>query len=406
MKVISASLSPNTDARDVWQAMKMVMTPWRWKKGKSVPIVESWFRKQFDTPIALSFNSGRSAMLALLHAFGIGAGDEVIVQAFSCVAVPNSVLWAGATPVYVDIDDRFNIDSKALATVITPRTKAIIVQHTLGIPAQMENIMAIAKKHNVLVIEDCAHALGATEKGKQLGTWGDAAFFSFGRDKVISSVFGGIAIVSKKQKTAQSALRSYHASLRYPTFLWIYQQLIHPIVFAIALPLYPIGIGKIIVVVFQKLRLLGFPVYPKERRGERPRVFPTKYPNALAFLLVPQLKKLETLIATRRERADVYAVWAKKHAMMVPPHVPGAGWLRYPVLVKDPDGMRARAKKKGVLLGNWYHNTIDPTGVDFARVGYIPDSCPNAEHAAAHVINFPTTIRAIEQTRVLLSTKE
>ena len=120
----------------------------------------------------------------------IGEGDEVLVQAFTCVAVPNSVLWAQATPVYADIDATLNIDPIDVEKKITNRTKAIIVQHTFGIPADMDALVALAKKHNILLIEDCAHSLGATYKGKKVGTFGDAAFFSFGRDKVVSSVFG------------------------------------------------------------------------------------------------------------------------------------------------------------------------------------------------------------------------
>ncbi len=197
-KPITISLSPNTEADDVFLAVKTIIQPLLWKTGKATSDAEQWFRNYFSVEQAVSFNSGRSALLAILKAFGIGEGDEVLVQAFTCVAVPNSVLWAGAKPVFVDIDATLNMDPKDAEKKITKNTKALIVQHTFGVPAQMDKIIALAKKHHLILIEDCAHALGATYKGKKVGTFGDAAFFSFGRDKVVSSVFGGMAIINAK----------------------------------------------------------------------------------------------------------------------------------------------------------------------------------------------------------------
>src|SRR5581483_4013141 len=113
-------------------------------------------------------------------------------QAFTCVAVPNSVLWTGAKAIYADIDETGNLDPKDLEKKITKKTKAVIIQHTFGIAANMDAIQKVLKGKKIILIEDCAHALGASYKGKKLGTFGEFAFFSFGRDKVISSVFGGM----------------------------------------------------------------------------------------------------------------------------------------------------------------------------------------------------------------------
>ena len=87
-----------------------VLMPWLWKKGRVIAQSEQWFESYLPDSTAVSFNSGRSALLAILKAFNIGEGDEVLVQAFTCVAVPNSVCWAGARPVYADIDKTLNID--------------------------------------------------------------------------------------------------------------------------------------------------------------------------------------------------------------------------------------------------------------------------------------------------------
>lgn len=392
-RVISASLSPNTEPDDIARAVRTLSTPWRWKTGSALSFVTQWFQKTYKTPSAYVFNSGRSAFLAILTAFGIGKGDEVIVQAFTCVAVPNSVLWAGATPVYVDIDQSYNIDPVALANKITRKTKAIVVQHTFGIPANMDAIATIAQKHNVLLIEDCAHALGARYKGAPLGSLGDAAFFSFGRDKSLSSVWGGAAIINAKRKTQNENLKKYHESLPMPGMFWIFQQLLHPIAFSIILPLYNLGIGKLFIVVLQRLRLLSIPVYREEKYGKKPPGFPARYPNALALLLMTQLGKLDRYTSQRQNRVQQYYEFLKNKKQITLPKIrSGTSCVRYPILVDDPVRIREAGKKRGILLGNWYHNVIDPKGVDFGAVGFIEGSCPNAEYVALHCINLPTRV--------------
>jgi dTDP-4-amino-4,6-dideoxygalactose transaminase len=389
MSVISASLSPNTQIDDVTLALRVLLTPWTWKRGAAVSEVETWFCNYLQTPAAVRFNSGRSALLAILKSFAIGNGHEVIMQAFTCVAVPNSVLWAGATPVFADIDDTYNINPSDIEKKITPKTKAIIVQHTFGVPAQMDAITALAKRYKLILIEDCAHSLGAVSKRKKVGTFGDAAFFSFGRDKILSSVWGGMATMSSKFKVESSKLKEYQKKLPMPGYFWILQQLLHPVAFALILPTYNIGVGKLALVLLQKLRLLSFPVYSEEKRGGKPSDFPAQYPNALAMLLLNQLKKLETYNKQRRNIAKFYGKT-----------IPGAVYLRYPMDVPSPDALRKKARKKGILLGNWYHNVIDPTGVDLAKVGYKKGSCPKAEAAAAHMINLPTLIGASQAETV------
>lgn len=371
-RIISASLSPNTEAEDVWLALRLLCSPWRWKQGSAAGKVEAWFRARFKTECAVSFNSGRSAELAILRVFGIGHADEVIVQAFTCVAVPNSVRWAGATPVFADVDDSYSMDPKDFAKKITGKTKAVIVQHTFGIPARTDEIIAIAKKHNIRVIEDFAHTMSLPFKG-------DAAFFSFGRDKVLSSVFGGLAIMKNT-----SQLTAYHKKLEYPSYGWIFQQLFHPVAFSIILPLYTLGVGKLLLVFLQRLHMLSFPVYPEENIGKQPADFPKKYPNALATLLLLQLKKFDRFSEQRKQIVELYG---------------GTGiLLRFPVQVADPKKTIEKAKSQGVLLGNWYHNVIDPQ-----PFGYTKGSCPNAEKLAAHVINLPTRITASEAKQILAS---
>lgn len=404
--MISASLSPNTEKDDVLLALKTMLTPWQWKAGKNLVKVKAWFKSYFSGQEAVLFNSGRSAELAIFKAFGIGEGDEVLVQAFTCVAVPNSVIRAGARPVFADVDETLNIDPNSLESKISAKTKAIIVQHTFGIPAQMDKLVNLARRHRLILVEDCAHSLGATFHGQRVGTFGDAAFFSFGRDKVLSSVFGGAAIIKSNLKNQISKIKQYQEDLSYPSRFWIFQQLLHPIAFSVILPLYDVIIGKLLLVLWQKLGLLSLPVYPQEKQGQLPRDFPAKYPAALASLLWQQLGKLERYNRMRRETADFYRkkLTAGRKAKVVP-DIDGAIYLRFPVEMQNPDRIRLKAKNAGILLGNWYHRVIDPDGVDFRCIGYHPGTCPKAEAKAATIVNLPTllTLRQAERvTSVLL----
>lgn len=401
-KIISSALSPNTETEDVREAIQVLASPSQWQRGKAIDRVEEWFQEYFGVRTAVSFDSGRSALYAILQAFGIGRGDHVIVQAFTCVAVANSVRWTGATPVYADIDKSFNIDPKNFEKKITKQSKAIIVQHSFGIPAAMDAILSIARQHNLIVIEDCAHSLGATYVNRKIGSLGDAAFFSFGRDKVLSSVWGGVATISDKWKVESGKLKSLHEKLPYPSRGWIAQQLFHPIAFAVILPLYNVIIGKIILECFKRLGLLSKPVADQELRGDKPSFMPGRYPNALARLLMKQLVKLKRYNDIRRRTVDYYREALQSREDITLPN-PGAGGvsLRFPILVGDQSSVIRRAKKQGILLGNWYKNVIDPGLVDKETLGYESGSCPNAETCAHHIVNLPTLISLDEARQVV-----
>lgn len=399
--MITASLSPNTEFDDVVRAAYVLSMPWTWKQQSSLHAVRAWFRATFSVDTVSLFSSGRMALLALLHAFGIGSGDEVLVQAFTCVAVPNSVLWAKAKPLFVDIDDSGNIDVQDAQKKLTPKTKAMIVQHTFGIAADMEAIALFCKKHKLILIEDCAHSLGVRVGNKLLGTYGDGAFFSFGRDKVLSSVWGGVAIVKNTSVPQAKKLLAFEASLPLASNVWIAKQLLHPILFAISMPLYRIGIGKTLIAFFRAIGTITLPIYPTEYTAGMPRALYTRYPNALASLLLGQLKKLNRYTNIRNETAAFYKEYVDQHKNIQTFRTPlGATYLRFPLLVSDPVVMARAAKKEGILLGNWYAKVIDPQGVSFDKIFYTKASCPKAEEIAKHILNLPTRLTKSERARV------
>ena len=164
-------------------------------QGPQVLAFEKEFSNWVDGRRCVAVNSGTSALHVALLSIGIKQGDEVIVPSFTFAATANSVALTGATPVFVDIElDTFNIDPKAIEAAITKKTRAIQVVHLYGHPANMEKILAIAEKHNLLVIEDAAQAHGAQILGQNVGSFGDAAAFSFYPTKNMTSGEGGMVV--------------------------------------------------------------------------------------------------------------------------------------------------------------------------------------------------------------------
>lgn len=415
MKLISISLSPNVFPEDIDAAGTMLNHPSLWIEGKDIAAFEnalaSYFGSQTSKDIH-TFNSGRSALLSLLQAFDIGKGDEVLLQAFTCNAVPNPVLWVGAEPMYVDVnEDTFNMDVKDAAKKVTKKTKAIIVQHTFGLPADMDAILSLAKKHKLMVIEDCAHALGAEYKGKKAGTLGDAAFFSFGRDKVISSVYGGAVLINSKIH-----IKSVYEKLPYPSKNWVKQQLRHPLVMNELVKWYNVpftnhGIGKLLLQTLQLSRFVSKAVHWREKQGLKPDYFPARMPNALAYLALKQFERLEQFNNHRRELAGLYSKELRKlqaSSFKFQDVAFGHVYLRYPIRHKNAQGIIEKAKRAGILLGDWYTTPVAPDDTRLEAMHYKKGSCPVAEKLGKETFNLPTnpTLSMEEAKRVVAFLQE
>jgi len=154
--------------------------------------IENWYRQRLGSQYALAVNGGTAALIAAMYGIDAGPGDEVIIPAYTYVATAAAVIAAGAVPVIAEIDDSLNMDPADLEAKITPHTKAVIPVHMRGVQARMDEIMAVARRHDLLVVEDVAQSNGASYKGKLLGSFGDAACFSFQQYKIITSGEGGL----------------------------------------------------------------------------------------------------------------------------------------------------------------------------------------------------------------------
>jgi 8-amino-3,8-dideoxy-alpha-D-manno-octulosonate transaminase len=158
---------------------------------------EREFAEHMGAKHALCLNAGSSALICALIGAGIGEGDEVIVPAYTWNATPNAVLATRALPVLAEVDESLTLDPADVERRITPRTRAILPVHMRGAPAAMDELVAIAKKHDLVLIEDVCQSAGATYRGQRLGTFGDAGAFSLQFNKIITTGEGGVMITDR-----------------------------------------------------------------------------------------------------------------------------------------------------------------------------------------------------------------
>ncbi len=397
-KPISISLSPNVEKDDVKLALNLIIRPWLWVNGKGIKELEESFRNYMGVKYAFSFNSGRSALYAVLKSLCLEKNDKFFLQAFTCNASINPFLWAELKPVYVDCSgDDFNIDIEDLKTKIqeNPDAKILMVQHTFGIPANMNEINSLVKQHGLVLIEDCAHSLGAKYNNQLVGKFSKAAFFSFSRDKIISSVYGGM-VITNNENIAEK-LRDVQIEFKMPSVFWVFQQLLHPILlYYVILPIYNFfGAGKILLIFSQIFHVLSKAVSKEEKKGLRPDYFPRAMPNALAALAVNQLAKVEKFNSHRQKVANFYYKNLDSKKFELPKKFSGRknAFLRFTVKHLNAHEIIYQSwHKENMLLGDWYTTPIAPFDTDLSQMNYKKGMCPVAEYLSEKTFNLPTHI--------------
>lgn len=179
--------------------------------GNRVQEFERKWAEKYGFKHCITVNSWTTGLMTAIGACGIGPGDEVICPPYTMSATATSILFYGGIPVFVDIEDEtFNINADLIEKAITPRTKAIMVVHLFGHPADMDNILTIAKKHNLRVIEDAAHAPGVRYKGKYVGALGDIGGFSLNYHKHIHTGEGGVLVTNNPELALKSQMIRNH----------------------------------------------------------------------------------------------------------------------------------------------------------------------------------------------------
>jgi perosamine synthetase len=340
------------------------------------------------------FWRGRVALYAILRALDIGPGDQVIVPAFTCVAVPNAVLYARATPVYVDIDEAtYNADPDAVAKAIGPRTRAVLAQSTFGLSSDLDALTAAAATHGAVVIDDCTHGLGGTYRGRPNGAAAHATFYSTQWSKPISTGLGGIAATT--DATLARGMTRLERAAQEPSV--VDRALLGAMLFARERITTPrtLRAGR---AVYRAMSRAG--VVPGSSSGgelegaEMPDAFVAGMSAFQARLAARRLGTLDRKVARRRAVAQRYSSWLAAHERTpaYEPEYARHAFLRYPLRVREREAFVSEAERRGILLGDWFHSPLYPVARDLTRWGYRPGEFPVAERVAAEIVNLPTDI--------------
>ncbi len=335
------------------------------------------------------FFRGRVALYHILRALGVGRGDEVVTQAFTCVAVPEAIMAAGAVPVYCDVEkDTFTLDPAALDDVISSRTKALIVQHTFGIPADMAKVVRIAREKGIPIVEDCCHALFSTYGGERVGTFGVAAFYSFEWGKPIVAGIGGAAVLN--DESLRSRVEEVYSRLDEPPLLRSLKVRLQYIGFKL---FYKPSLYWRVKALFHFLGRVGVLEGNYNPMGE-------EVPKDFGLKMIPSFRRLLSRGVASADRLRVHSMEVVEHysrgissARVRHPRVPDnceVVYSRYPLLVEDKPSVVERARREGVEVAEWYATPVHPLrGADLEKVHYRPGSCPNAEDVCGRVLSLP-----------------
>ena len=190
--------------------------PFRWSKGsKKVAEFEKQFATRMQTRYALAVTSGSGALITAIAALGVGPGDEVVLPAWTWYSCYNAIVLAGALPVFAEMDESFSIDPADIERKITPQTKVIMAVHLQGNPCDMDRILAIARRHRLRVLEDCAQSVGASYRGRPIGSIGDIGIYSYNTAKTITSGEGG-SVVTNDRSLFERACRFHDIGILRP----------------------------------------------------------------------------------------------------------------------------------------------------------------------------------------------
>ena len=382
---------------DALAAFVFIVCPKRSKYSNYTKKFETQFGEYLRVRHAYSFLGGRISLSAILEALEVGEDDEVIVPAYNCVVVPNAVFYRRARILWADIDLKtFNIFPEEIDKLVTPKTRVVIIQHIFGIVANLDPILTAAKRHGLIVIEDCAHALGAQYRGQKVGTFGKAAFFSTEQSKVISTQMGGMAVTNDEELGKKLELIQKRAA--FPSELEVRQRLwqfignyfctrhhinflLRSLFWQVIAPL--VGAKEINSTTEQEIQ------------SARPMDYGKRLPGSLAVLGIWQLRRIEKINARRIRSAKIYESAIKTFGAktFLTPRCSKSIFLRYPIYVADKNKFVDCAHKLGLDPGVWFTSIAHPDGADLQKLGYLEGKCPNSEFAVKHIANLPTGCR-------------
>ncbi len=333
---------------------------------------------------------GRVALAEILRALDIGEGDLVAIQAFTCVAVPEAVMAVGARPIWIDVEEGgTNMSAQDLDKKWHSSIKAVVVQHTFGMMANMNELGKVINDR-VPIIEDCCHTYLSSIGEKPAGTFGIASFYSFEWGKPLVLGAGGAAVTENRnlQRRLEARLSDFvrpdwakrtKLLLQFFGFLVLYR----PSLYWFAKSL------------FRKLSRSGLVVgnYNPIGPGQLSEDFSTRMSKAAETKLRRKLNGVERDSKRRRELAQKYRAameYSKKIQFVESSLAADDILIRFPVLVDDKRTFLRIAEEQRIEAAEWYATPVHPlSGESLKKVGYVNGDCPNAEYMSRHLVSFP-----------------
>ena len=361
-------------------------------KGEEMGRFEEAFARYIGVKFAVAVGSARLGLWLGLKALGLDGGDEVILPAYTFYAMPMMVKLAGARPVFVDVEsDTYNINADLIEAEITPRTRAIIVTHIFGQPAEMDRLTRIAERHRLFLMEDCAHSLGASFRGKKVGSFGEMGLFSFSIGKNMPSFGGGM--LSSSDKGLVEKVRGFQSDFRLPSRISVMKSVVkgllahlltHPKVFPFTT--YPL---------LRLLLLMGSDW--ADRSVEEEVILPEEFPpewclrmaNFQARAGLEQLKRVDRVNASlAKNGAYLSEILADTPGVVLPLARGEHIYLYYRILVEEAQKFRRELLRRGVDTQRDDMSACNTLNVFAEEM----KSCPVAESLPARSIEIPNNI--------------
>lgn len=380
-----------TNPEEVWSSLSWLLSGNDCLTGDYIDKFEKQLAQYLQVLDCACFAAGRMALYVILESLNIGQEDEVIIPAYTCVVVPNAIIYRGAKPVYCDIEtERFSIDPAKLERCITPRTRAIIAQHTYGIPCRIKEVTEIARKHRITIIEDCAHALGGKLNGEKLGGIAPVSFSSLDHTKMISTGTGGFTSTKDPElarKIRQIKQRSGFITERQLTkliFGYLYSYILsNPYIFPA---------GKYVWFLLGKLKCcFDFKDYLRLKIPDS-YPFPAQLSNIQSKLGISQLSDLNKNLDHRKKIVRRIDAVLKANQSIINDKSLSPSWLRYPFLVENRS-LFLKKTAKYFQFGIWFSTIAQNRWVHFEQIHYTKGSCPVAEWVTNHIVSIPTHYR-------------
>ena len=347
---------------------------------------------------AVAFFKGRVALYTILRALGVGPEDEVILPGYTCVAVPAAVIYARAKPVYADVNmEWYGVNPAQVESLITPRTKALVVQHTYGYPGPVKELKALADRHGLALIEDGCHTFGGKLDGQCLGTFGAAGFFSAQWNKTFTTGLGGLAVISDSRLADEvRRLAAGFQNVSSRTARMLAAQLVaHEVL------VFP-SINGFVTRLFRWLVARGWAIGSSSVADFEP-VMPagfTSRPSPVqAQIGLLELERSSLNLGHRKQLSQRYRQELNRLGYRLP-EVPAA-WdlvlVRFPLRVANKAVVLRRAPAAGIEIGSWFEAPLHPVETQHEKFHYCCGQCPVAERLCQETINLPLHSRVSER---------